>query len=205
MRISSQNSQFQWSLPQDFIEEWLEKQFKVLLEKNLMPYDSPIDYLNSTIKEISMPGLTFEFKEQTLRYGKRFSHKDTKSIFDTFNNELDITFRSVDGHLNYFMMHQLLVECYLNTRKHHIPFFLVRILDKDGDLIYTIVFKDVLLKSLSEVRLSYHLQDISEKTFTVTFRYNFIDVQWCLDQNSSMGKSEFDVPTYFDPKGKLDM
>lgn len=204
MRISSQNSQFIFNFPVDFIEPWLYDQFQKLMDKNFIPYDSVIDYINSTIKEVVFPSASFENKEQRLRRGKIVGWKDSKSVFDTFTNELEITFRSVDSWLNYFIMLQILMEFYLNNDKNQIPMFTLEIIDKDGNLIYTIIFEEVLLKSISEIRLGYQQYDIAEKTFTVSFRYNFIDIRWELDDDDiKTSKSIFDVPINFKP-GKLD-
>lgn len=200
MRISAQNNQFILNLPIDFIEPYLYDQFELLMEKNFIPYDSIIDYINSTIKECVFPSLSFETKEQTLRRGKVVNWKDSKSVFDTFTNEIDITFRAVDSYLNYFILLEILIEFYLNNEKHQIPMFNLDILDKDGDLIYTVEFKEILLKNIGEIRLGYQMQDIGEKTFTITFKYNFIDIIWRLNNDD---KSIFDIPIDFKP-GPLD-
>lgn len=204
MRISSQNNQFIFNFPVDFIEPYLYDQFQKLMDKNFIPYESVIDYINSTIKEVVFPSTTFENKEQTLRRGKKVGWKDSKSVFDTFTNELDITFRSVDSWLNYFILLQILIEFYLNNDKNQIPMFTLEIIDKDGNLIYTIIFEEILLKSISEIRLGYQQYDIAEKTFSITFRYNFIDIRWELDDDDiKTSKSIFDIPINSKP-GKLD-
>lgn len=199
MRISAQSSQFIFNLPIDFIEPYLYDQFQKLMDKNFVPYDSVIEYLSSTIKEIVFPSSSYENREQVLRRGKVVAWKDSKSVFDTFTNEIDITFRSVDAYINYFMLLQILVEFYLNNKKEQIPMFNIQILDKDGSLIYTIIFDEVLLKSIGELRLGYQMYDIGEKTFTITFRYNFLDIRWEIDGD----KSIFDIPIDFKP-GPLD-
>jgi hypothetical protein len=199
MRISAQSNQFIFNLPIDFIEPYLYDQFQKLMDKNFVPYDSVVEYLSSTIKEIVFPSSSYENREQVLRRGKVVAWKDSKSVFDTFTNEIDITFRSVDSYINYFMLLQILVEFYLNNKKEQIPMFNIQILDKDGSLIYTIIFDEVLLKSIGELRLGYQMYDIGEKTFTITFRYNFLDIRWEIDGD----KSIFDIPIDFKP-GPLD-
>jgi hypothetical protein len=207
MRLSSQNNAFKFNLPQDFIEPWLVKQFQILMDKNFIQYATINDYVSSTIKEIVFPGLSFDVAEQKLRFGKKVSWKEAGSVFDKFTNELDVTFRSVDSHLNYFILLESLIEFYENTNKHQIEMFDVDILDKDGDIVYTVLFKEVLLKSISEKRLSYQRQDLQEDTFTITFRYNFIDVRWKLttEQNAQYySKTIFDIPINFGNSGKMD-
>lgn len=194
MRTSAQNNQFFFNLPIDFVGENIEDKYKLLLEKNFIQYESVIDYLNSTIKEIIIPSFQMESSMQNIKRGKEIYWKDARNVFDNFTRELDITFRAVDSYLNYFMLLDVIKEFNLNTDLQYIPYFQVHILDKDGDILYTILYKEILLKSISEVRLSYNLTDFSEKTFTVTFLYNFLDITYNVDDEEPIkNKSLFDL------------
>lgn len=196
MRLSSQNNQFIFQLPLDFLDSDLEKQFKNAMYKNYIPYSNIMSYINSTIKEIVFPNVSFNNVEQIVKYGKVIQYKDSKNIWDNFTREIDITFRSVDSHLNYFILLQIITKFQLNNELLHIPNFLIQILDKDGDLLYTVKFEDILLKSISEKRLAYNASVISEDTFSITFAYNFVDIIWELDNDGELqnGKSIFDIP-----------
>lgn len=194
MRLSAQNNQFIFNFPEEFIDPKLEKKFQLLMEKNFIPYSSIIEYINSTIKEIIFPSTQFEMSQQVKKRGKEIGWKPAKSVFDNVTKELDMTMRSVDSHLNYFAMFEILQNFYLNNDKNYIDFFHLDILDKDGDVIYTVNFEDVLLRSLSEVRLSYNTMDFSEKLFTVTFNYNYINILWKIDDEEPIDeKNIFDV------------
>lgn len=194
MRISSQNNQFIFNLPQNFISRRLEEQFQLLLDKNHIPYNDIMDYINATIKDIVFPSVSYDTVEQRLYHSKKVVWKEAGNVADKFQGEIDITFRSVDSHLNYFIILQILNEFYLNN-KNYLEFVEIKILDKDGDLIYTLVLKEVLYKSLSELRMSYHATEFAEQTFTVQFAYNFIDIRWELNQTSTFeGKSIFEIP-----------
>lgn len=195
MRISAQNSQFIFQLPVDFIPQYLYEQFQLLLDNMRMQYDNALDFLNSTIKEVIFPGVNYTNVTQKLYGGKTVDYKSAQNVYDTFQHELDITFRSVDSHANYFMMQQILTEFYLNTRKFYIPYLALNILDKNGDLIYTVLFKNILLKSLGENRFSYNKQDFGENTFSIRFLYNYLDIIWELKTEPfAEGKSIFDLP-----------
>lgn len=194
MRISSQNNQFIFNLPQNFISRRLEEQFQLLLDKNHIPYNDIMDYINATIKDIVFPSVSYDTVEQRLYHSKKVVWKESGNVADKFQGEIDITFRSVDSHLNYFIILQILNEFYLNN-KNYLEFVEIKILDKDGDLIYTLVLKEVLYKSLSELRMAYYATEFAEQTFTVQFAYNFIDIRWELNQTSvSNGESIFEIP-----------
>lgn len=195
MRISSQSNAFIFCYPSDFLDSRLTAKYRRLMDKNFIPYESPVEYLSSTIKEVVIAGLSFPTVQQNLRRGKVVDWKSSKSVFDNFARELDIIMRSVDSHLNYFMMMEILLEYYLNNDKPYIPYFAIQVLDKDGTLIYTVLFKEILLKTVSEQRLTYNSQDFNEKTFTLTYAYNFIDIRWELDDDrADTSASVFDLP-----------
>lgn len=194
MRISSQNNQFIFNLPQVFISRRLEEQFQILLDKNHIPYNDIMDYINATIKDIVFPSVSYETTEQKFYHGKKIVWREAGNVSDKFQGEIDITFRSVDSHLNYFIVLQILNEFYLNT-KNYLDFLEIKVLDKDGDLIYTVVLKEVIYKSLSELRMAYYATEFNEQTFTLQFAYNFIDIVWELNQTSvSDGSSIFHIP-----------
>lgn len=182
MRISSQNNQFLFNFPTDLISEEVSSRITKYMEKNWIPYTDPMAYLNSTIKEIVFPSISFDGSEQISKFGKRKEHKAATNVYDTFTESLDITFRSVDSHSNYFMLQQILLEYWNNTRKHTIPDILLFVLDKDGDFLYTVAFRLSLFKSLSEVRLMYQSFDVAEQTFSLTFRFNYMDIYWDLKE-----------------------
>jgi hypothetical protein len=188
MRINSASNQFLFQFPTDFIAKEVDERLKRFMEKNWIPYLDPLSYINSTIKEIVFPAISYEGSEQIHKFGKKIEYKPATNIYDTYTNTLDITLRSVDSHSNYFMAQQIFAEYYNNTRKYYLPWLNLVILDKDGDYLYSAVFRAALLKSLSEVRLQYQSMDVAEQTFTITFKYNFMDVYWDLSDNPEMKK-----------------
>lgn len=188
MRLSSQQNMFLFNFPQDFISKEVEDRLKNYMLKNWIPYEKPIDYLSATIKEITFPSINYEGSEQTHKFGKKIEYKPAINIYDTYNNPLDITLRSVDSHTNYFMLHQIFAEYYNNTRKNYLPWLSLHILDKDGDFMYSVNFRSTLLKSLSDVRLMYQSIDVTEQTFSISFKYNFLDIYWNLNEDPSYKK-----------------
>lgn len=191
MRISSQNNQFIFNFPQNFLTDGIEAQFKTMMEKNFMQYFSVMDYINSTIKDIVFPSISFDSVEQRTLHGKKFNYREAGNVMDKFQGELDITFRSVDSHINYFIIQQCLLNFYL-TQEKFLDILSVQVLDRHGDLNYTILLKDVIFKSLSELRMSYNASIVEEQLFTVQIQYNFIEILWELT-GTGIGKSVFDI------------
>ena len=194
MRISSQNNQFIFNWPQDFVTRRLETQFQILMDKNHIPYNDVVDYINASIKDIVFPSLSYDVAEQKLYHGKNYKWREAGNVMDKFQGEIDVTFRSVDSHLNYFMVLQILNDFYLN-KDNYFDVINIKVLDKDGDLIYTVLLKEVIYKSLGELRMAYYATDFNEQTFTIQFHYNFIGIIWELNEISQThGTSIFDIP-----------
>ena len=203
MRISSQSCQFLFQWPSDFISPEVNERLKVYMDKNWIPYTDPMSYLNSSIKEIVFPSITYEGSEQIHKFGKKIEYKAATNIYDTYTNTLDITLRSVDSHSNYFMMQQIFAEYWNNTRKYYLPWIQLYMLDKDGDFLYAVNFRSPLLKSLSEVRMMYQAMDVSEQTFSVTFKYNFMDIFWELSQSEEYKKDNIFYSQTWDHSGDI--
>lgn len=201
MRLSSLNNQFIFNLPESFIDKELEQKFQKILDMNLFPYDSVMSFINSTIKDIVFPSLSFETVQQTTRYGKKVNYKEAGNILDKFQSEIDINFISVESHLNYSMLMEMCVKFYLKPIQY-IDSVNFQILDKSGNLIYTIVLREVLINSLSENRFAYYHTEFSEQTFSLTIKYNYIDIYYELDDGD---KTIFDISDELNEPDPRDM
>lgn len=183
MRLSSQGSQFIFNLPSDFFTEEILNKYNPLLEKNWVQYTNIVDYLNSTIKEMVFPGLSIQSPIQRVKRGKEINYKPATNVNDIASSrELDITFRSVDSHLNYMILHDMFIKHYLDTGSLFVNPFILQVLDIHRDVIYEVHFKEIILKSLSEMRFLYNDQAISETGFTLTFSFNFYETIFNMDR-----------------------
>lgn len=183
MRLTSQGSQFVFSLPSDFLPPEIIQTYKPILEKNWVQYDNVIDYLSSTIKGIDFPGIRFDTPSQTLIRGKQRMYKPATNIQDIVNHEINITFASVDSHLNYFLMYDIIGKHYLDTDNLFVNPFSMTALDIHRDGIYKINFFEIIVKSLSDNRFDYSQQKVSSPEFTMTFHFNFYDMEFLLDKS----------------------
>lgn len=200
MRINSQNNQFVFNLPQSAITKEVEEKFQLLLDKNYIPYNDVMDYVNSTIKSIIFPGLSFNKVIQQKFHGKNKNFRESGNIMDKFQNEIDITFRSVDSHMNYFIIMEICSQFYLNNDPNFLSGVHIDMLDKDGDVIYTIKFDEMLVSSLSEIQLSYNSSEFAEHTFNLQLSYNYINVTWDISNEDEIHYSNvFDTYREHDP------
>jgi len=184
MRLSSQSSQFVFNLPQDFIKPEIINTYQPILEKNWVQYENVIDYLNSTIKSVDFPGISFEMPKQILMRGKERQFKPAKNVQDiTTTHELTITFRSVDSDLNYWLMFDLISKHYMDVENSFLKPFTITCVDIHRDALYVIRFYEIILKSLSANTFNYSQQKVASKDFTLAFHFNFYDMEFILDKS----------------------
>jgi hypothetical protein len=195
MRISTQGSQFVFNLPSDLIPKAIVERYIPLLEKNWIQYENVLDYLNSTIKEVSFPGLGLSLPEQTLMRGKKRSYKPVTNINDIVSTrELTITFKRVDSDINYWIIYDIFTNVYLNVKELHSNPFQIIALDIHRDAIYSINFREIILSNLSEIIFAYNQQSFNEQTFTLTFNYNFFDIEFILNKDKILELNEGELP-----------
>jgi hypothetical protein len=192
MRLISQGSQFVFNLPSDFLTQEVISTYKPMLEKNWVDYENVIDYLNSTIKGIDFPGIRFDTPKQTIMRGKTIAYKPSVNVQDIARGDINITFASVDSHLNYFLLYDMIIKHYLDTENLFINPFMMTALDIHRDAIYRLKFYQVIIKSLSDNRFDYSQQKIGSPDFTMVMSYNFYDIEFLLDRSKVLELA--DVP-----------
>ncbi len=184
MRLSSQGSQFIFNLPSDFIKQEVIDTYAPILEKNWVQYENVIDYINSTIKAVNFPGIGFDMPKQTNMRGKERQFKPAKNVQDiTTTHELTVTFRSVDSDLNYWLVFDILTKHYLDVDNSWVNPFTITCVDIHRDAIYAIRFYEIILKGLSDNTFNYSQQKVNAKEFTLTFHFNFYDIEFLLDKS----------------------
>jgi hypothetical protein len=171
-------------LPSDILPAEIIETYSPILEKNWIQYENVIDYINSTMKSVNFPGISFDMPRQIVMRGKERHFKPSKNIQDIVTtHELQVTFRSVDSDLNYWLMFDIISKHYLDTENSWVNPFTITALDIHRDAIYVIKFYEIILKSLSDNDFNYSQQKVSAKEFTMTFNYNFYDIEFLLNKS----------------------
>lgn len=191
MRLNSQSSQFIFNLPSDFLPRQIIESYNPILEKNWIQYEDIISYLNSTIKNVNFPGLSFDMPKQMLIRGKERQYKPAKNPQDiTTTHDLTVTFRSVDSDLNYWLMFDIITKHYLDVENQYVYPFSITCVDIHRDAIYIIRFYEIILKAMSENTFNYSMNKVQSKEFTITFHFNFYDIEFLLDQSKVISLKE---------------
>lgn len=194
MRLSSQNSQFIFNLPGDFLPNEVIETYKPILEKNWIQYEDVIAYINSTIKSVNFPGISFDMPKQITMRGKERQFKPAKNVQDiTTTHDLTVTLRSVDSDLNYWLMFDIISKHYLDTENSFLNPFTITCVDIHRDAIYIIRFYEIVLKGMSDNTFNYSQQKVQSKDFTLNFHFNFYDIEFLLNKSKVLEVK--DIPT----------
>ena len=194
MRLSSQSSSFIFSLPSDFLPQEIINTYSPILEKNWIQYENVIDYLNSTIKSVNYPGLNITTPEQRLIRGKVRAYKPSTNVQDILtSHELAVVFRSVDADLNYWLAYDIFTKHYLDVTNMYIKPFMITAVDIWRDAIYRIKFMELIAISLSDNTFDYSQQKTNAKEFTLTFKFNFTDVEFLLNKSKVLETTNIPV------------
>lgn len=97
--------------------------------------------------------------------------------------QLNVTFRSVDSDLNYWLLFDILNKHYLDTENQYLDPFTITAVDIHRDAIYVIRFYEIIINSLNDNLFNYSSQKVTSKEFTMTFNFNFYDIEFLLNKS----------------------
>lgn len=171
MNQNSMNDRFHFNFPSTFVPQSIEDKYKIYLENFRKPFTSVLDYINSTILDVNIPALTFPTVSQKTMYGKEKSYRGSKSPYDVYNRTFTINMKSVDDHLSYFMMEDILMY-HFTSENIYTDDFTVRILDKDMGEMFRIYIRQIIPEGLSDLRIGNNQKNMDITIYTVSFKFN---------------------------------
>lgn len=193
-------NQFYAQLPISFVPDDLDERYMKLLGDKRKLYASAIDYLNSTMLDITFPSASVETIQNPQNlHRKEIKYKVVKNAYDLFEKEITLTFNNVDSNLNYMMFLELWFKHYLNTDSPYDEPLIITMVDQNRRALYNIQYRDVMWTYIGENKLAFNDQAISQKTFQMKFTFNFMDIQF-----SESGGNSIDIISGNSYGGKLD-
>ena len=214
MFLNARSDLFKVEFPRNFIPKSIKEKYAPYVFRMPTMINDVSDLINYTIQTVTIPTMNYTPAEQMKPEGKnKFVQQEpnpnslgnssteggrtrrwrsSQNIQEIFTKEFQVTFQLIDGHINYWIMLDTLLYYYNFQNKERfsesIP---VRILDAEGNVMFTALFVDCLFTGLTEYQLSY--SDLSQefKTFDATFQYNTLNLE-LLPQNN-LNKDEFNI------------
>jgi hypothetical protein len=181
MFLNHRNDLFKVEFPKVFIPKSIKDKYRPYLAKlpNLFS-DDVSDVVNYSIKNVTIPNLNYDPVQQiTPGYDRDFKKGKTKrwrsaiSKDELYDKTFEVTMGLLDGQINYWIMFETFLWYYEHSNRAPYAFdFPVRILDTEGNLIYSIIFVEVLFVGISEFVLSFAEPEVDQKEFDLTFEFN---------------------------------
>lgn len=211
MFLNARSDLFKVELPRMFIPKHLKEKYAPYVFRMPTMINDVTDLINYTIQTVTIPTMNYtpveqvkpeaknKFDQEASTYpnlgtssteaGRIRRWRSSQNMQEIFTKEFQITFQLIDGHINYWILLDTLLYYYdFKNRDRFTQNLPVRILDAEGNVMFTALFTDVLFTGLTEYQLSY--SDLSQefKTFDATFQYNTLNLELLPSDNVNKDK-----------------
>lgn len=192
MILNSKNNQFVFRFPKGFIYPNLEEKYNFYLKRLPTPFENITDYVNHSIQSVTFPSVATEEIEQWVGRktgvdGKNITKnpqywRQSIDLERAVQKEFTVNLKAADGYLNYWVLFENYREyLYIPNTEDYFPDMTLGYLDRDGYQMLDVVFRQPLMKSISEVEMNYSSTAMEFRTFAVTFKYNTFEIGVKLD------------------------
>ena len=177
MILNSRNANYVLTFPRNFLYESVQDRYRTYLKRLPLPYNDVNDYLNASVQQFTFPSIDAENVEQTL-YEDKIQWKGAFRLGKSFDKSFQITFKSYEGYINYWMMFDQFQEflSYDNANAF-MPNITLSFLDQDGFELIVIDFKQLTMTSISELELNFSSNTPEFQSFSCGFGYNYYELK----------------------------
>ena len=177
MILNARNNGFVFLFPPDFFSEEITEKYKKYYQSLILPYDTINDFMSSTIQQVEFPGWQMEPTSQVRPLGKRQGYKNSTPVEDLFVRQFTLTFKMTDAFLNYWIFLDNSLEFVdFNNPDQTVSPMQLSLLNNEGYLVSSVIFKRPLLTGQEGIKLSYSSVTPEFRTFSATFEYLSFDL-----------------------------
>ena len=178
MILNARQNGFIFFFPPDYFADAVKEKYKKYYQSLVLPYDTIEDFMSSTIQTVEFPAWSMTPAQQTRTLGKKQEYKSSTQVVDNFTRKFTITFKMTDAYLNYFIFleNSLKFLAFENKEQTFSPMRL-SLLDNEGYLVSSVIFRNPLLLSQDGFNLSYSTNTPDFKTFSAKFSYFTFDIE----------------------------
>lgn len=196
LSLAPRFDQFRFVIPKEYIPPEVLDKYDKILAKNPSTFMNSIDYLNESIKGVTLPAIENLIVEQ-----QQVSHNSMKengkllgkiniepahpnvtlsseNILSKINNTFTVTFRQNQGLYNYFMLYESIFHRYMKPELYHqkeTELFDVVFLDEESLPVSRMILYQPEFNGISGLEFSYDKVERQTDTFDVTFTFNDLD------------------------------
>lgn len=203
LSLSPRYDLIKFNLPKTFLPQEVEEKYTAMLNKDVVPMNTAIDYLNESIQAITIPGisdLTVQQQQhgsngiQTMDVGNKkrinvepsheINYLTTTNPLESIEKEFKVTFRTNQSLINYFMLYETAFHYSCKEFAWECePVMYVEFMNEDGTVISRLKFIDVFMNGMDGLEFNYTKIDRESNTFDVTFKFNNIDYEYFINED----------------------
>jgi hypothetical protein len=179
MILNARQNSFLFLFPPTFFSKEIVADFHKYINSYIMPYQSIHEFMASTIQSIEISGLQMDPVAQTGFRGQQREYKNAKPIKELFTRKFTISFKIVDGYLNYFLFVKNALEYFdFDNPDQHLDPMILGVLTNEGHLVFSLEFKQPYIMDWSNASFAFNSITPTFNTFDVTFGYNIFDLRY---------------------------
>ena len=171
------------------------KEFAEYFDAETSMYQSLLNFINHTITEVSVLGYDSpSTPEQHRSKGYVSSQQGNLHPTRKKNRNLTVTFTLKKSLINYMVMMrnaEIFDQTRNNEDRQFYPSIFLDFYDSNGNMIYSWEYSEIQLNKISEIRLDKKDKGIGNKSFTIDFTYNEVQMKVYLNQNKSDLKEDY--------------
>jgi hypothetical protein len=181
MILNAKNNNFIVRFAKGWFYPSVTQKYETYIKRLPIPYENLHDYMTASVQSMTFPALTAEPVEQIL-YEDNYTSKGGLRLERYLDRNFTLTFKLYEGYINYWVMFDTFRAFYdLDNKEKFMPDVTLSFLDQTGFEFIAVELHQVLITNISEVELNYSSNTADFKTFSMTFRYNYIKIKKRLD------------------------
>lgn len=184
---------FRFYFPQDWLLPNTRSKIDKQLKYNDLPYTTAIDYLNSTIVNSKIPGMSDPGTAKQV-HGKGDTRTFASGLKTSTLLEKTITlnFKVKASYFNWVIMYLQQIE-YLERKaidsKPFLPNVYLQIMDDEDNIIIELIYKDIQFRKISDLDFDKQNNGITSRQFTIDLAFNDFEINFLFDKVQSHRKS----------------
>jgi len=173
----SRKDLFYVAFPKKFISDGIEEFYKPYVKRMPTYIDSPRELVKATLQAVTIPSIGYAavdpfYKEKYSPTAITRQNRASINPQDLSDKSITLTFKMINGYVNYWILLDAFNEHYDFSNAERYMFDLpVHILDNDGTVVFSRIFKDCIFTEITEYQLSYSENFAGFDTFSITFNY----------------------------------
>lgn len=177
MLLNSRYNNFSFQFPPNWFPQIVIDRYTPFFRRLAIPFTTLNNFMSYTVQSISWPSIDGQTVEQTVAKEIRVYPSGKDSIWQ-MSRDVTITFRTIEGYLNYFVMFDTW-EQYWNGEMNmpSMPDFILRILDNYGYQVIALQWHNPVYKGLSELELSAASNVPEFRTFSANFSASWVETK----------------------------